>query len=73
MSLIRISVRRSTANAAETILLPEGSTVGDVMETLDLNFDKNVITRDSEELDRDDEIFTDDELVIMSRKLSSGC
>ena len=72
-SFISISIRRSASSNSETFFVPTDATVASVMETLDANIDKNIIIRDSEELDGSETLNNGDELVIMPRKLSSGC
>lgn len=72
-SFISISVRRSSSINPETFFVPTDATVDSIMETLDVNTDKQVVVRDSEELDGCETLNNGDELVIMPRKLSSGC
>lgn len=73
MSLMTVSVRRSSQPNSDSVFVQSGSSVRDLMEVLDYNMDKNIVLRNSEELDSDEILEDGDELVIMPRKLSSGC
>lgn len=73
MSLMTISIRRSSAASAENNYVQSGASVRDLADVLDINLDKNIILRGDEELDADEILEDNDELVILPRKLSSGC
>lgn len=73
MSLMTISIRRSSDSSAENNYVQSGASVRDLADVLDINLDKNLILRGDEELDADEILEDNDELVIMPRKLSSGC
>lgn len=73
MSLMTISVRRSSQSSADNIFVQTGSSVSDLAEVLDFNLDKNIILRNDEELDSDEILEDGDSIIVMPRKYSSGC
>lgn len=73
MAFTRFYVRRSSASTDEKMGLPEGSSVSELLDMMDFNPDKNIVLRNDEELELSEIIEDGDHLVIMPRKLSSGC
>ncbi len=73
MSYITVRIRKSAQAPADNYCFEDGSSVADIMERLDMRFDKFDVYRDDELLDSDEILSDGDELVITARKLSSGC
>lgn len=73
MSYMTIRIRKSTTSPADNYCFEEGSSVADIMEKLDMRFDKFDVYRNDELLDSDDVLSDGDEIITSPRKLSSGC